>query len=71
MLSAKSDATGYLLGSRRRLDKLVESLGITSLSKSQASRMAADLDGWADAFRTRPLGDAGGRSRSWPQTRSR
>jgi putative transposase len=53
-------ATCYLLGvSTRRMDKLVESLGITSLSRSQVSRMAADLDGQVDAFRTRPLGDAG------------
>jgi transposase-like protein len=53
-------ATCYLLGvSTRRMDKLVESLGITSLSKSQVSRMAADLDAQVEAFRTRPLGDAG------------
>src|SRR3954454_22175840 len=38
-------ATCYLLGvSTRRMDKLVQTLGITSLSKSQVSRMAADLD---------------------------
>jgi putative transposase len=37
---------------------LVESLGITRLSKSQVSRMATDLDGQVEAFRTRPL-DAG------------
>jgi len=53
-------ATCYLLGvSTRRMDKLVQSLGITSLSKSQVSRMAADLDEQVAAFRTRPLGDAG------------
>jgi putative transposase len=52
-------ATCYLLGvSTRRMDKLVESLGITSLSKSQVSRMAADLDAAVEAFRSRPL-DAG------------
>jgi putative transposase len=52
-------ATCYLLGvSTRRMDKLVQSLGITSLSKSQVSRMAADLDAQVGAFRTRPL-DAG------------
>ena len=39
-------ATCYLLGvSTRRMDKLVQTLGITSLSKSQVSRMAADLAG--------------------------
>ena len=52
-------ATSYLLGvSTRRMDKLVETLGITSLSKSQVSRMAAELDEQVEAFRTRPL-DAG------------
>src|SRR3954469_20332582 len=53
-------ATCYLLGvSTRRMDKLVETLGINSLSKSQVSRMAADLDEQVTAFRTRPLSEAG------------
>ncbi len=53
-------ATCYLLGvSTRRMDKLATSLGITSLSKSQVSRMAADLDEQVAAFRTRSLVDAG------------
>jgi putative transposase len=53
-------ATCYLLGvSTRRMDKLVATLGITSLSKSQVSRMAADLDEQVAAFRTRPLGQSG------------
>jgi putative transposase len=52
-------ATSYLLGvSTRRMEKLVEQLGITRLSKSQVSEMAKDLDGQVGAFRTRPL-DAG------------
>src|SRR5207342_1942000 len=52
-------ATCYLLGvSTRRMDKLVDSLGITSLSKSQVSVMAKELDTAVEAFRTRPL-DAG------------
>jgi putative transposase len=52
-------ATCYLLGvSTRRMDKLVETLGITSLSKSQVSVMAKELDTAVEAFRTRPL-DAG------------
>ena len=52
-------ATCYLLGvSTRRMEKLVESLGITRLSKSQVSEMARGLDGQVEAFRTRPL-DAG------------
>jgi len=53
-------ATCYLLGvSTRRMDKLVQSLGITGLSKSQVSRMAAELDEQVTAFRTRPLGESG------------
>ena len=52
-------ATCYLLGvSTRRMEKLVDSLGITSLSKSQVSVMAKDLDTQVEAFRSRPL-DAG------------
>jgi transposase-like protein len=52
-------ATCYLLGvSTRRMEKLVESLGITRLSRSQVSEMARDLDAQVAAFRTQPL-DAG------------
>jgi transposase-like protein len=52
-------ATCYLLGvSTRRMEKLVGSLGITRLSRSQVSEMARDLDAQVEAFRTRPL-DAG------------
>ena len=52
-------ATCYLLGvSTRRMEKLVESLGITRLSKSQVSIMAAELDSQVAEFRARPL-DAG------------
>ena len=52
-------ATCYLLGvSTRRMEKLVETLGITRLSRSQVSEMARDLDEQVAAFRTRPL-DAG------------
>ena len=50
----------YLAGvSTRRMDKLVKTLGITGLSKSQVSRMATDLDEHVDQFRNRPLHDAG------------
>lgn len=53
-------ATCYLLGvSTRRMDKLVQSLGITGLSKSQVSVMARDLDAHVEQFRTRTLSDAG------------
>jgi putative transposase len=49
-------ATCYLLGvSTRRMDKLVESLGITRLSKSQVSVMARELDEHVASFRSRPL----------------
>ncbi len=63
-------ATCYLLGvSTRRMEELVDSLGITSLgvppctkclggAKSQVSVMAKDLDTQVEAFRSRPL-DAG------------
>ena len=54
-------ATCYLLGvSTRRMEKLVETLGITGLSKSQVSVMAKELDQHVESFRTRPP-DAGGR----------
>ena len=69
-------ATCYLLGvCTRRMEKLVEALGITALSKSQVSVMARELD-WG----YRPLAGeqvasfrAGrwtpARTRSWPPTR--
>ena len=50
----------YLAGvSTRRMDKLVKTLGINSLSKSQVSRMAVDLDEHVEQFRHRPLDEAG------------
>ena len=50
----------YLAGvSTRRMDKLVKTLGIDSLSKSQVSRMSSELDTIVEDFRHRPLGDAG------------
>ena len=53
-------ATCYLLGvSTRRMDKLVQSLGITTLSKSQVSEMAKELDAHVEEFRTRSLAEAG------------
>jgi putative transposase len=52
-------ATSYLLGvSTRRVEKLVEQLGVAQLSKSQVSEMATYLDAQVEAFRNRPL-DAG------------
>lgn len=52
-------ATSYLLGvSTRRVEKLVEQLGVAQLSKSQVSEMASYLDAQVETFRNRPL-DAG------------
>ena len=49
-------ATCYLKGvSTRRMDSLVQTLGITGLSKSQVSVMAKELDEHVEDFRTRPL----------------
>jgi putative transposase len=49
-------ATSYLLGvSTRRVEKLVEQLGVRQLSKSQVSEMAQHLDVQVEAFRNRPL----------------
>src|SRR5690348_14109919 len=49
-------ATAYLLGvSTRRVERLVEQLGVKSLSHSQVSEMAAHLDAQVSTFRERPL----------------
>ena len=46
----------YVRGvSTRRVEGLVHTLGIESLSKSQVSRMATELDAEVAAFRARPL----------------
>ncbi len=53
-------ATCYLLGvSTRRMDKLVQTLGVTGLSKSQVSVMAKELDEHVEQFRTRRLQEGG------------
>jgi putative transposase len=41
--------------STRRVDRLVEQLGITSMSKDQVSRLCRGLDQQVQAFRERPL----------------
>ena len=47
----------YVAGvSTRRVEDLVETLGITSMSKSQVSRICAALDAEVEAFRSRSLG---------------
>lgn len=49
-------ATSYLLGvSTRRVDKLVEQMGIKGISKSQVSETSKVLDAQVAAFRNRPL----------------
>jgi putative transposase len=55
----------YVRGvSTRRVDGLVKTLGIESLSKSQVSRMAGELDEMVTQFRNRPL-DAGPYTYVW------
>ena len=61
-------ATCYLLGvSTRRMEKLVETLGITRLSKSPVSVMAKELDEHVESFAPARLTLAS--TRSWPRTR--
>ncbi len=49
-------AEAYVQGvSTRRVDALVQSLGIAGISKSEVSRMCASLDAQSAAFRTRRL----------------
>jgi transposase-like protein len=44
--------------STRRVDELVQALGLQGISKSQVSVLCAELDGEVERFRTRPLGEA-------------
>ncbi len=49
----------YLAGvSTRRVEKLVQQLGVERISKSQVSRLAASLDELVEDFRSRPLDGA-------------
>jgi putative transposase len=49
-------ADAYLAGvSTRRVEKLVQQLGVERMSKSQVSRLAKSLDGVVEDFRTRPF----------------
>jgi putative transposase len=46
----------YVLGvSTRKVDELVQALGMSGVSKSEVSRLAAELDERVTAFRERPL----------------
>jgi len=57
LVSVVADA--YLAGvSTRRVEKLVQQLGIERMSKSQVSRLAQSLDEIVEDFRTRPLDGA-------------
>ena len=52
-------ADAYLAGvSTRRVEKLVQQLGVERMSKSQVSRLAKSLDQVVADFRTRPLDGA-------------
>ena len=52
-------ADAYLAGvSTRRVEKLVQQLGVERMSKSQVSRLAQSLDQIVEDFRTRPLDGA-------------
>lgn len=54
LVAAIADA--YLAGvSTRRVDKLVRTLGIEGISRSEVSRLAASLDEIVEAYRSRPL----------------
>ncbi|KAF0285822.1 hypothetical protein BA899_01195 [Spiribacter sp. SSL99] len=51
----------YVQGvSTRKVDGLVQSMGMTGISKSQVSRLCAEIDERVDAFLNRPLED------DWP-----
>lgn len=58
-------AEAYVLGvSTRRVEGLVQAMGIEGISKSQVSEMAKDLDVMVESFRNRPL-DAGPYTYLW------
>lgn len=55
----------YVLGvSTRRVDKLVQTMGMEGISKSQVSRLAGQLDELVEEFRNRPL-DSGPYTYVW------
>jgi putative transposase len=57
LVAAIADA--YLAGvSTRRVDKLVRTLGVEGISKSEVSRLASSLDEVVAAYRSRPLSGA-------------
>ena len=49
-------AEAYVLGiSTRRVERLMETLGLTGISKSRVSEIVGEIDEAVDAFRNRPL----------------
>ena len=70
LLAVVSEA--YVLGvSTRRVEDLVEALGIASMSTSEVSRICAALDAEVEAFRQRSLADETrlpGYVRAWPRS---
>ena len=49
-------AEAYLAGvSTRRVESVVQAMGVERISKSQVSVLAKSLDGIVDDFRNRPL----------------
>jgi len=44
--------------STRKVDDLLQALGLTGIDKSKVSRICKELDGVVAAFRDRPLNDA-------------
>lgn len=54
LLSVVQEAYGHGV-STRKVDELVQALGLDGISKSEVSRICADLDPVVEAFRTRPL----------------
>ena len=54
-MAAIADWRLYLAGvSTRRVDKLVRTLGVEGISKSEVSRLAATLDAWKRRFEAAP-----------------
>jgi len=58
--------------STRKVDDLVKALGVDAgISKSEVSRICAELDAEVAAFRSRPLGQPASRTCSWTPPTSR
>ena len=63
-------AEAYVHGvSTRKVDRLVEALGLQGLSKTQVSRLCGGLDSEVAAFRERPLEPAPTRTCGWTRWR--